>query len=198
MSPVITLLVGADNVQFHASEATLCRVAFFRAALQGEFREAAEKKITLPEEEPEVFSALIEHLYNGTYTYTYNPTTTTALDDTTPVCDLTEGCFHVSVYAVAFKYGWQPLVDAAVRNFLCVLPKLVGIEIVRLWKAAYEDGLTVDVCSDGGRLVDFQKLLPEVLKELYKKDAGEMENTVSDMPSLANDFMRLLVSDIGE
>lgn len=84
------------------------------------------------------------------------------------------------------------------RNFLCVLSKLVGIDIVRLWNAAYADGLTVGVCSDGGRLAGFQKLLPKVLKELYKSNAGEMEITVTDMPSLANDFMRLLVSDIEE
>lgn len=147
---------------------------------------------------PEVFSALIEHLYNGTYTYTYNPATTTPLDDTTPVRDLSEGCFHVSVYAVAFKYGWQPLVDAAVTNFLCVLSKLVGIDIVRLWNAAYEGGLTVGMCSDGGRLTGFLKLLPKVLKELYKSHPEEMEIIVTDMPSLANDFMRLLVSDIEE
>lgn len=193
MSPVVTLLVGTDNIEFHAYEATLCRVPFFRAALQGEFKEAIEKKITLPEDEPEIFSALIEHLYTGTYTYTYD--TTTVLDDDTPICDLSEGCFHVSVYAVAFKYGWQPLVDAAVSNFLFVLPKLTGIDIVRIWKAAYENGLTVSACSDGGRLADFQKSLPTVLKGLYQTDSEEMQCTISEMPTLANDFMRLLVSD---
>lgn len=193
MSPVVTLLVGTDNVVFHPYEATLCRVPFFRAALQGEFREAAEKKITLPEDVPEIFSTLLEHLYTGTYTYTYVPDATTVLRDTL-VCNLSEGCFHVSVYAVAFKYDWQPLVDAAVRNFLFVLPKLTGIDIIRLWKAAYEDGLTVSVCSSGGRLDDFQKLLPALLKGLYETDGEEMESTISDLPSLASDIIRLLVA----
>lgn len=84
------------------------------------------------------------------------------------------------------------------RNFLRVLPRLVGIDIVRLWKAAYENELTVEMCADHGRLVEFQKSLPKVLKELYQSDAVEMGITVTDMPSLANDFMKLLVSDSEE
>lgn len=188
MSPVVTLLVGADNVVFHASEATLCRVSFFRAALQGQSRHAADKRISLPEDVPPIFSALLEHLYTGTYTY--NRT----IVDGTFTRDLPEGCFHASVYAVATKYRWQPLVKAAVRNFLIVLQVLSGIDVVRLWKAAYEAGLTISACVSGGRLADFQRLLPELLQGLYGTDGAELESTIADLPSLASDIIRLLVT----
>lgn len=193
MSPVVTLVVGTDNVQFHAAEATLCRIPFFRAALQGAFQEATLKKISFPDDAPEIFSALLEHLYNGTYTYIYDVDSTMAVGNI-PVCDLAQGCFHVRVHALASKYDWQPLVDAAIENFVVMLQKLPAMDIMRLWKVAYENGLTVSVCSVAGRLGTFRKALPTVLEGLYTTDAAEMESTVSEMPSLANDFIRLLVS----
>lgn len=193
MSPSVTLIVGSEKVEFHALEATLCRIPFFRSSLQSGIQ-MPENKIQLPNESPAIFSTLIEHLYNGTYTYTYDPNKTTVVDDN-PRCDLSEGCFHVNVYAVALKYNWQPLVDAALKNFLVVLKELAGIDIVRLWKVGYSHGLTVPVCAKVGRITDFRLLLPKVLKGLYETDAEEMKRTVLEMPNLANDFMRLLVSD---
>lgn len=148
----------------------------------------------MPEEKSEIFSMLIEHLYTGSYTYTYNPDATTDVDDA-PTIDLAEGRFHVSVYAVAFRYDWQPLVDDAVRNFLIVLPMLRGIDIVRLWKAAYEDGLTITTCTREGPLVEFQRLLPGLWKGLCETDADEMRSVVTEFPELAYDFMHLLVAD---
>lgn len=189
MSPVIEILVGPDAVVFHAYETTLCRIPFFRAALQGEFKEATEKKITLPEEKPEIFSALLEHLYTGNYTYLHDAPDATA----TPVPDLPQGCFHVSVYAVAFRYDWPPLVADALSNFLSVLPHLAGMDVVECWKASYENGLTLRLCVDQGHLAEFVKVLPNLLKGLYKSHEAEMEDTVSEYPALVNDFMRLLV-----
>lgn len=194
MFPVVTLIVGADNIMFYVSEEALCRVPFFRAALQGEFREATEKKITLPEDIPSIFSALLEHLYTGTYAY--NPDNDMALDGT-HAHDLSEGRFHASVYAVADKYGWQPLMDAAVYNFLVVLPELPGIDILRLWKSAYEAGLTMFVCSEGGCLEDFKNLLPGLLQDLHLTDAAETESIIAELPSLASDIIWLLVEDGG-
>lgn len=150
----------------------------------------------MPEEKSEILASLLEHLYTGSYTYTYNPDATTDVDGT-PAIDLAEGLFHVSVYAVAFKYDWQPLVEDAVKNFLIVLATLGGIDIVRLWKAAYGDGLTITKCRGEKRLVEFQKLLPGLWKGLCETDAEEMRSVVSEFPDLAYDFMHLLVS-VGE
>lgn len=193
MSSVVTIHVGPEAVIFYGYEDILCRTPFFRAALQGKFKEAAEKIIKMPEEKPEIFSALIEHLYTGNYTYTYDPDATPCANGT-PTPDLAQGCFHASVYAVAFTYDWPPLASDAMSNFLSVLPKLAGMDIVRLWKAGYENGLTLPVCADGGRLAEFGMVLPKLLKGLYKTDGEEMESTVSEFPALANDFMSLLVS----
>lgn len=193
MSPVVALHVGPDAVVFYAQEATLCRVPFFRAALQGQFREAEEKKITMPEEKPEIISALIEHTCTGNYTYIYAVDATTDQNGA-PTPDLAQGCFHVGVYAVASAYDWPPLVSDALDNFVSVLSQLRGMEIVRLWQAAYEKGLTLPVCAGTGRLVVFEKVLPKLLKELYKTDGEEMDNMVAEFPALASDFMRFLVS----
>lgn len=191
MSPIVAIHVGPDAVIFHAYEAILCQISFFKAALQGGFLEATENKIMMPEETSEIFSALIEHLYTGSYTYTHKPNPDT---DNTPAPDLAQGCFHARVYAVAFRYDWKPLVDDAVRNFLFVLPMLSGMDIVRLWKAGYEYELTVAVCVGKGLLVEFQKLLPSLLQGLYQTDGEEMDGIVSEFPALASDFMRLLVA----
>lgn len=190
MSPIIEILVGPDAVVFHAYEATLCRIAFFRAALQGEFKEATDRKIIMPEEKPEIFSALLEHLYTENYTYIHDAPDTTD----TPTSDLNEGCFHASVYGVAFRYDWPPLVSHAMRNFLSVLRELADMDILGLWKAGYENGLTLRVCEDKGHLAKFEKVLPKLLKGLYKTNGEDMENIVLEYPALVNDVMRLLVS----
>lgn len=194
MSPVIALHVGPDPIVLHASEATLCRVPFFRAALQGQFREATEKKITIPEEKPEIISALIEYICTGKYTYTYTDDTTTEPNGA-PAPDLAQGCFHVRVYAVASMYDCPPLVSSALHNFVEVLSRLEGMDIVRLWQAAYEKGLTLPLCAEASRLGEFTMKLPKVLKGLYKTDGEEMDKMVAELPALASDFMRFLVSD---
>ncbi|KAF8472170.1 hypothetical protein BDZ91DRAFT_791186 [Kalaharituber pfeilii] len=80
-SPIVTLIVGqsdldpevpqmanmSDIVTFSVHEHILIRVPFFAAALRGQFREAREKVIHLPEDDPEVLSKLIEYLYTGGY-----------------------------------------------------------------------------------------------------------------------------------
>lgn len=197
MSPLVALHVGPDAVVFHACEATLCRVPFFRAALQGQFREATEKKITMPEEKPEIISALIEYISTGSYTYTYDVDAITDQNGT-PTPDLARGCFDVGVYAVALMYDWPPLGCAALHNFFAVLSQLDGMDIVRLWKAAYEHGLTIPLCGEAGCLAEFEESLPKLLKGLYKTDGEEMDNMVAEFPALAGDFMRFLVASCGD
>jgi hypothetical protein len=40
---------------------------YFRKALDGDFREAENQAIDLPEEDPAIFSFLVAFLYEGTY-----------------------------------------------------------------------------------------------------------------------------------
>lgn len=192
MSPSVAIHVGPAAIAFYAQEATLCQIPIFRVALQGRFQEAHEKKIKLLAENPVIFTALLEHIHTGSYTYMYKPEAN-VIDDI-PVPDLAEGYFHASVYKVVITYEWQPLVDDAVANFIFALSKLVAMDVIRLWKAAYENGLTLPVCERDGRLVHFKKTLPGLLQGLYKSNAEEMAETVSQCPELVNDLMHLLVA----
>jgi len=66
-SPIITLTVGREGRLFAAHEDVLCLSPFFAAACRGKFLEAQSKRIELPDEEPEIFSCVLEYLYKGDY-----------------------------------------------------------------------------------------------------------------------------------
>jgi len=66
-SPIVTLTVGGEGRLFAAHEDVLCQSPFFEAACRGQFLGAQGKRISLPDEEPEVFSAVLEYLYKGDY-----------------------------------------------------------------------------------------------------------------------------------
>jgi hypothetical protein len=66
-SSIITLVVGREQRLFAAHEDVLCFSPFFQAACRGQFMEAQNKKISLPDEEPEIFSSVLEYLYKGDY-----------------------------------------------------------------------------------------------------------------------------------
>jgi hypothetical protein len=66
-SPIITLVVGRDARVFACHEDVLSRSPFFAAALKGQFYESISKRVEMPDEEPEVFSCVLEYLYKGDY-----------------------------------------------------------------------------------------------------------------------------------
>lgn len=69
-SPIVTLTVGMDGRLFAAHEDVLLQSPFFEQALKGGYLEqsyAQSRRIALPDEEPEVFSAVLEYLYKGDY-----------------------------------------------------------------------------------------------------------------------------------
>lgn len=65
ISPVITLMVGKEGRLFAAHEDVLCLSPFFAAVCRGKFLNAQSKRIELPDEEPEIFSCILEYLYVG-------------------------------------------------------------------------------------------------------------------------------------
>ncbi|KAB5578003.1 hypothetical protein GE09DRAFT_537071 [Coniochaeta sp. 2T2.1] len=66
-SPIVTMTVGREGRLFAAHEDVLCQSPFFERILRGTYFDAQSKRISLPEEEPEVFSAVLEYLYKGDY-----------------------------------------------------------------------------------------------------------------------------------
>jgi len=67
VSPIVTLAVGREGRLFAAHEDVLCLSPFFAAACRGKFLDAESKRIELPDEEPEIFSCVLEYLYKGDY-----------------------------------------------------------------------------------------------------------------------------------
>jgi hypothetical protein len=67
-SPIVTLTVGGEGRLFAAHEDVLCQAPFFKEVLRSRHHlDAQTKRIALPDEEPEVFSAVLEYLYKGDY-----------------------------------------------------------------------------------------------------------------------------------
>ncbi|OAA35549.1 BTB/POZ fold protein [Metarhizium rileyi] len=66
-SPIVTLTVGREGRLFAAHEDVLRQSPFFDAACRGKFPDSQSRRISLPDEEPEAFSAILEYLYKGDY-----------------------------------------------------------------------------------------------------------------------------------
>jgi len=67
-SPIVTFTVGKEGRLFAAHEDVLSASPFFATACRGQYRsEAQTKRIDLPDEEPEIFSCILEYLYKGDY-----------------------------------------------------------------------------------------------------------------------------------
>ncbi|PSS05222.1 hypothetical protein BD289DRAFT_449085 [Coniella lustricola] len=69
-SPIVTLMIGGEGRLFAAHEDVLCQSPFFQEALRGGYLEqsyAQSRRLALPDEEPEIFSAVLEYLYKGDY-----------------------------------------------------------------------------------------------------------------------------------
>ncbi|KAK1245772.1 hypothetical protein MKX07_004841 [Trichoderma sp. CBMAI-0711] len=66
-SSIVTLVVGAEQRLFAAHENVLAASPFFDNAMRNLYTDAAAKRISLPDEEPEIFSSVLEFMYKGDY-----------------------------------------------------------------------------------------------------------------------------------
>ncbi|KAI1079032.1 hypothetical protein F5B20DRAFT_545904 [Whalleya microplaca] len=65
---IVTLVIGKDQRIFAAHEDVLCASPWFQQTLQTQYMDPQNtKRIHLPDEEPEIFSSLLEYLYKGDY-----------------------------------------------------------------------------------------------------------------------------------
>lgn len=67
ISAIVTLVVGQEQRIFAAHENILGASPFFQSVLKNQLIDSQTKKISLPDEEPEVFSSILEFLYKGDY-----------------------------------------------------------------------------------------------------------------------------------
>ncbi|KIW87331.1 uncharacterized protein Z519_11967 [Cladophialophora bantiana CBS 173.52] len=66
-SAIVTICVGPEQRLFAGHEEVLSRSPFFEAACKGQFLESHARRINLPDEQPEILSAVLEYLYRGDY-----------------------------------------------------------------------------------------------------------------------------------
>lgn len=190
VSPVTTLYIGPDRLELHAHENTLCKLPFFRAALKGSFGQSQTKSIAMPEDAPVTASALIEYLYTGNYTYTYD-SVSPQLHKAPPVPTLAEGQYHVGILSIASKYDCKELVAMAIQNFDAVLLGLDSINTLRLWTTAYSVGLDQNVLRERLESCYPGNAVRLWVKELFKKHRDEFDKMIAEFPELASEILRL-------
>lgn len=67
-SAILTIAVGKEQRLFAAHEDVLSRSPWFAEACRAQFfHSPGHRRISLPDEEPEIFSAVLEYLYKGDY-----------------------------------------------------------------------------------------------------------------------------------
>ncbi|KAJ6191895.1 hypothetical protein J3E72DRAFT_252387 [Bipolaris maydis] len=66
-SAIVTISVGREQRLFAAHEDVLSHSPWFQSLCSGQFFQTTNKRIDLPDEEPEVFSSILEYLYKGDY-----------------------------------------------------------------------------------------------------------------------------------
>lgn len=186
---MVTLTVGAERIDFNTNQDVLCRLPFFHAALHNGFKETTSRKITMPDDEPEIIAALIEFLAGGKYTYVYPDRTNVT---PTPPCDLAEGLFHLRVYVAALKYDCQALASAAMQSLVDVMRQIDGTDLIQLLKETYLRGCDINTLAKGGDMDDVKRKLPGILHRVYTMHGDEMKTVVCECPLLANDLLGLL------
>lgn len=196
MSPIATLCVGEEKVQFHAHEDTLCTLSFFKAALHGMFKEATDKAISMPDDDPTHVSALLEFLYTGSYTYTYYPSSAMLPEgSTTPAGDLNEGLYHLGVYVVAAKYDASVLASIALKNFKAVAIELESVCALQLWLSAYAKDLRLPRCRQEFDRYSSGQGLVSWVQGLFREHEEVMEDVLEQCPMLAADLLRISTGD---
>lgn len=188
MSPMIVLQVGSTPVTFYAYEDIICRLSFFRAALQGGFCEAADKIVKMPEDEPDTVASLLEFLYVGSYTYTFDGADATAV----PAKDINEASFHVRLHALASKYDCKALAALERRSIAYVMEGLEGMDVVRVVKEMYESGWVVRDWDGSEVMAAVKKRIPGIMRQLYGTSQEELDVMWAGCPGLAADLLRLM------
>lgn len=107
---VVTVKVGSDNATFHVHGLLLTNEStFFASALDGNYKEAAENEVKMPEEDPATFEYFVQWLYHGLH------------DRHTATCDVSAHTTSVkeivNLYVLGDKIGCLALKKDVVSDF---------------------------------------------------------------------------------
>lgn len=147
---MVKVLVGGKNT-FYAHEGILSKSAFFERALNGGFKEATTREVLLPDDEPEIFSSVLEYLYGEEYaprlkfhktvkvlsgckSHSYvdsNFQTLPCIFGSSPKYDdiASAALRHAKIYCLADKLGLKAL-QALVITKLRLCGPLVGVDFL--------------------------------------------------------------------
>jgi BTB/POZ domain len=107
---VVTIKVGPEETKFYAHKSLLTEAStFFKAAVDGNFKEAAENEVKMPEESRDTFEHCVRWLYFGL------PSDDTPPDDTSAVVAKIKQI--VDSYVFGDKIGCPALKIDMVRAF---------------------------------------------------------------------------------
>lgn len=206
MTPIVTLYVGDDRVRYRAYEDDLCKLPFFEAALHGEFKEAVDKTINMPEDDPEAVAALIEWLTVGAYTFdkTRLQKSTMAarqMPETTASEDLLRALFDLEVCVVASKYDSQNLVANAKEWFYDTQGGFKAIDVLRLWRAYSTTDLNgfpfpERTSPESGHSIGENSVKArEIVRSLAKDHRTELVSAITEFPSLGLLFLEACAAE---
>ncbi|KAK4193500.1 hypothetical protein QBC35DRAFT_108295 [Podospora australis] len=129
VSPIVTLVVGQEQRIFAAHEHILSQSPFFQSVLQNKMLDSQTKKISLPDEEPEIFSSVLEYLYKGDYyprllhnkkrnSWEIEPTSEEGRVEATIYHHSVDGELlkDTVIYCAAEKYGLEELKRVSLRK----------------------------------------------------------------------------------
>ncbi|KAF8472168.1 hypothetical protein BDZ91DRAFT_717370, partial [Kalaharituber pfeilii] len=219
--PRTTLLVGPDAIAFHVPQLLLMQLPFFRAALNGPYLESTTNTVSLPDDDPEVFSKLVEVLSYipplsttpskaagsptpPTPVPTYSLPLVAIMTPQTDQSQLLTRLFHSQVYILAEKYACQPLLHAAAQYIRAsTLPtrKLVLEYLILVYEMSGEGSglrlLRSDCPHSWGGLA-----IKHFLRNVWMADGGVkgarmggglLEEVCRRAPELMRDLVGLLV-----
>lgn len=195
MSSRVTLTVGGEGIDFYTNQDVFGKLPCCCSALHNEFREAAEKKVTLPDDGLEDIAAVFEFLATGNYTSTYRShsgAVETKIITPTAPCDLTEGSFHLRVYTTTFKFDCQGLVSVAMESLIDVCNSSMGL-ILSSCSRKRTQGMGYRYVGQRGDMDAVKQKLPGILQHVYAAHGQEMQDIACECAVLTNDMLCLSV-----
>ncbi|KAL8649349.1 MAG: hypothetical protein Q9210_004458 [Variospora velana] len=108
-SKIFIISVGEEKKEYAVHEAVLKKSPVFAAMCKGQFKEAHERRITLPVDNPQDVAAIVEYMYMDNFTTIGNPNA--GSDHQTCALQL------ASLYMVAEYYQIDPLKALIVKKF---------------------------------------------------------------------------------
>lgn len=122
----VSLVVGQSKTAFHVHEADLFAASpFFKAAFTSDFRESAERTMTLPEDDENIFELFVEWLYHRSYELPAYPKP--------PIC-----MQPVKLYVLADKYDVRSLKNLIVSKLFLAFKQKVPLPKLSTIAYAYE------------------------------------------------------------